>query len=104
MRAPNILRGFDDEMRNGMRDALMHAGIAFRFGCLPTRIQKSADGSLRVTPSDGAVIEVDEALIATGRLPNTKGLGLEASGVELSPAHGAVKVDENLTSSVPSIH
>ena len=37
-------------------------------------------------------------------MPNTKDLGLEAAGVELSPAHGAVKVDENLTSNVPSIH
>ena len=42
-------------------------------------------------------------LIATGRLPNTRGLGLEAVGVTLSP-HGAVKVDEHLTSAVPSIH
>jgi glutathione reductase (NADPH) len=37
-------------------------------------------------------------------LPDTKGLGLEAAGVELNTAHGAVKVDENLTSNVPSIH
>ena len=57
-----------------------------------------------MTLSDGAVIEADQALIATGRLPNTKGLGLEAAGVELSAEHGAVKVDENLTSNVPSIH
>ena len=43
-------------------------------------------------------------MIATGRLPNTKGIGLEPAGVDLSPAHGAVKVDDNLTSNVPSIH
>ena len=57
-----------------------------------------------MTLSDGAVIEADQALIATGRLPNTAGLGLEAAGVALSAQHGAVKVDENLTSNVPSIH
>ena len=61
-------------------------------------------GRLRVALSDGAVVEADQALIATGRLPDTRGLGLEAAGVELSPAHCAVKVDENLTSNVPSIH
>jgi glutathione reductase (NADPH) len=104
MRAPNILRGFDDDMRNGMRDAMASAGVVLRFGCLPTSIEKTPDGALRVTLSDDAVIEVDQALIATGRLPSTRGLGLEAAGVELSPGHGAVKVDENLTSSVPSIH
>jgi glutathione reductase (NADPH) len=104
MRAPNILRGFDDDMRNGMRDAMASAGVIHRFGCLPTSIEKGRDGALRVTLSDDSVIEVDQALIATGRLPNTKGLGLEAAGVELSPAHGAVKVNDNWTSNVPSIH
>jgi glutathione reductase (NADPH) len=59
---------------------------------------------LRVTLSDNSVIDADQALIATGRNPNTKGLGLEGAGVELSAEHGAVKVNENLTSNVPSIH
>jgi glutathione reductase (NADPH) len=104
VRAPNILRGFDDDMRNGMRDAMTRAGVVFRFGSLPTRIEKRGDSSLAVTLSDGAIVEADQALIATGRAPNTKGLGLEAAGVELSAAHGAVKVDDNLTSNVPSIH
>src|SRR5208282_2533526 len=102
MRASNILRGFDEDMRNGMRDAMARAGVVHRFGCLPIRIEREHD--LRVTLSDGAVLEADQALIATGRLPDTKGLGLEAAGVELTAAHGAVKVDANLTSNVPSIH
>ena len=104
MRAPNLLRGFDDDMRNGMRDAMARAGVTFRFGSLPTRLEKRRDGTLSALMSDGAVVEADQALIATGRSPNTKGLGLEAAGVELSAAHCAVKVDENLTSNVPSIH
>ena len=57
-----------------------------------------------MTLSDGSVIEADQALIATGRNPDTKNLGLEAAGVELSAEHGAVKVNEFLTSNVPSIH
>ncbi len=104
MRGPNLLRGFDEDMRNGMRDAMVKAGIVFRFGCLPTSIKKKFNGSLGVTLSDGLVVEADQALFATGRNPNTQGLGLEAAGVELSAEHGAVKVDENLTSNVPSIH
>jgi glutathione reductase (NADPH) len=104
MRGPNLLRGFDDDMRNGMRDAMAKGGVAFRFGCLPTKIEKRSDGGLRVTLSDSSTTEFDQVLLATGRNPNTKGLGLEAAGVELSTAHGAVKVDENSTSTVPSIH
>jgi glutathione reductase (NADPH) len=104
MRGPNLLRGFDEDMRDGMRDAMATAGVVFRFGRLPTSIEKKPDGSLRVTLSDGSVIEADQALIATGRNPDTKNLGLEAAGVELSAEHGAVKVNENLTSNLPSIH
>jgi glutathione reductase (NADPH) len=104
LRGPNLLRGFDEDMREGMRDAMAKAGVAYRFGCLPASIEKKDDGALRVTLSDASVIEVDQVLLATGRNPNTKGLGLEAAGVELSAGHGAVKVNEYLTSSVPSIH
>ena len=103
MRAPNVLRGFDEDMRDGVRDAMARSGVKLRFGCLPARIEKQADGAFSVALSDGPTIDVDQVLIATGRLPNTSGLGLEAAGVTLS-AHGAVKVDEHLTSAVPSIH
>jgi len=103
VRASNVLRGFDDDMREGVRAAMARAGVAQRFGILPRRIEKRRDGSLRVTLSDGEDIDVDQVLVATGRLPHTQGLGLETSGVELSP-HGAIKVDDNLTSAVPSIH
>ncbi|HZZ21632.1 MAG TPA: glutathione-disulfide reductase [Roseiarcus sp.] len=104
MRGPNLLRGFDEDMRNGMRDAMANAGIVHRFGRVPTTIEKERDGSLRVTLSDDSVVEADQALFATGRNPYTKDLGLEAAGVELSAEHGAVKVNENLTSNVPSVH
>ena len=104
MRGANLLRGFDEDMRDGTRDAMANDGVVHRFGCLPTSIEKTPSGVLRVTLSDGSVIEADQALIATGRNPDTKNLGLEAAGVELSAEHGAVKVNENLTSNVPSIH
>ena len=103
VRASNVLRGFDDDMRAGVRDAMARAGVALRFGCLPSRIERQASDALKVTLSDGGVVEADQVLMATGRLPNTRGLGFETAGLELS-AHGAVKVDENLTSAVPSIH
>ncbi len=103
MRAPNVLRGFDEDMRNGVRDAMARGGVALRYGCSPSRIERQAGGSLRVMLSDGAVVDADQVLVATGRAPNTKGLGVEAAGLALS-AHEAVKVDENLTSAVPSIH
>jgi glutathione reductase (NADPH) len=102
MRAGNILRGFDEDMREGLREEMARAGVRFRFGCLPMRIGKSGE-SLRVGLSDGETVEVDQILIATGRKPNTSGLGLEAAGVALDAA-GAVIVDADSTTNVASIH
>lgn len=102
MRADNILRGFDEDMRNGARDALEHAGIKFHFGALPVRVEKLADG-LHVHLSDGTVFVADEILSATGRRPHTVGLGLEAAGVDLKP-DGAVRVDAYSRTNVESIY
>ena len=85
MRAPNVLRGFDEDMSKGVRDAIARSGVTLRFRCLPARIEKRADGAFCVDLTDGGTIEVDQVLIATGRLPNTSGLGLEAAGVTLMP-------------------
>ena len=87
-----------------MRDAMAHDWNRLSVWLPADLDRKKRNGALRVTLSDGSVIEADQALIATGRNPNTKNLGLEAAGVELSAEHGAVKVNEYLTSNVPSIH
>jgi glutathione reductase (NADPH) len=101
-RGDNVLRGFDEDMRAGLRDELCHAGIIFGFGRLPTRIEKR-DGALQVALSNGDNLVVDQVLIATGRRPNTKGLGLENAGVALDAA-GAVKVDAWSATNIPGIH
>jgi glutathione reductase (NADPH) len=101
-RADNILRGFDEDMRAGLRDEMGHAGVMFGFGRLPTRIEKRGDG-LHVALSNGEWLVVDQVLAATGRKPNTRGLGLEKVGVELDEV-GAVKVDAFSATNVPNIH
>ncbi len=102
MRADNVLRGFDADMREGLRDELKRAGVRLRFGALPTRFERR-DGALLATLSDGGALAIDQALVATGRRPNTAGLGLEAAGVALDVT-GAVVVDDRSTSNVASIH
>ena len=102
LRGDNILRGFDEDMRAGLRDEMAHAGVKFHFGRLPSLIRR--DGEVRrVTMTDGETLEVDQVLVATGRSPNTRGLGLEAVGVKLD-GKGAVIVDSRSASSAPSIH
>lgn len=102
-RGDNILRGFDEDIRNRLRDALKEAGIAFRLGCTIERIEELPDGARRAHCATGAPIEADVVLVATGRRPNTRGLGLEKAGVRLG-ALGEIAVDAASASSIPSIH
>ena len=103
LRGSNVLRGFDEDMRAGVRDAMVRAGVAFRFGRVLTRIEKRPGGALHVALDDGSAVEADQVLVATGRRPYTERLGLEAVGVKVTP-HGAILVDQGLTSNVPWLH
>ena len=98
MRGSTILRGFDDDVRQHLREALADAGVAFECGALPVAIVKRGD-VLCVTLSNNSVVDVQQVMMATGRRPNTRGLGLETVGVALD-AEGAVKVDAFSKSSV----
>jgi len=97
-----FLRGFDDDVRTVLAEEMRKQRIDLRFGTDLVSIERRG-GALAATLGDGSVLEVDQVLSATGRLPNTKGLGLEAAGVELD-AFGAVRVDELSCSSAPNIY
>ncbi len=100
-RADNVLRGFDEDVREALRVELQHAGIDVLAGTLPTKIEKKADG-LHVVCSDGETRIFDQILLATGRRPHSRGLGLEAAGVVMDGV-GAIKVDGFSRTNVPSI-
>ena len=101
-RAEAPLRGFDDDLRSRLSDALKDAGVEHRAGVLPTRITKCA-GGLEVEMSDGARLDVDAVLVATGRRPHTQHLGLELAGVA-TRENGAIVVDARSRSNVASIY
>ena len=101
-RGPGILRGFDDDVRRFLAAEMAAAGIDLRLGVGMERI--AAEGPVRrVTLTDGSEAMADVVLYATGRRPNTHGLGLEAAGVALSDS-GAIRVDEWFRTSTPSVH
>jgi glutathione reductase (NADPH) len=102
IRADRILRGFDGEVRSHLQEEMAHRGITFHTGAAPAAIERAGTG-YRVKLVGGAVIETDLVMMATGRAPNTKGLGLERVGVALD-AKGAIKVDEWQRTSVPHIY
>ncbi len=102
-RSDVILRGYDEQIRDRLLQISMTKGIDFRFHAEFRGIEKQADGSLKVSMTNHDDMEVDCVLFATGRVPNTDGLGLAEAGVELD-AKGAVVVGADNKSSVDSIY
>ena len=97
-----FLRGFDDDIRLTLAEEMRKKGIDLRFKTDIVKVDKFKD-SLRATLLDGSVMEADQILYATGRVPKTGGLGLQNAGVEMR-ASGAVIVDPYLRSNVESIY
>ncbi len=101
-RGENILRGFDDDMRNGLRAAYEKRGIRFIFGDVFAGIEKTAKG-LIATTRKGVTLEVDQVMFAIGRSPNVEGLGLDKAGVKLG-LEGVIAVDTESRTNVPHIY
>src|SRR5450830_955117 len=101
-RGKTLLRGMDSELGNFLAEEMRKKGMKILFENNIEALKAVGDAK-QVTLSDGATIEADCVLFATGRHANTAGIGLEKAGVVLTDK-GAVKVDDNFISSVPSIH
>ncbi|WP_158932800.1 glutathione-disulfide reductase [Acidisphaera sp. S103] len=101
-RQPLPLRGFDQDVRESMEEALAAQGIILHPNSTPAKVE--ADGDRRILAlGDGRTLTTDMVFFATGRRANVKGLGLEAAGVELNSKH-AIKVDDQLRTTQPHIY
>src|SRR3546814_9339749 len=101
-RGEQILRGFDHDIRSHLAGELVKSGIDLRLKTDVARLEKQGN-ALLVHLTDGSTMDVDAVMAATGRQPNTNGLGLEAVGVK-TDAEGAVVVNEYSRSSVENIY
>jgi len=102
-RSDQILRGYDESLRDRLLQITMARGIVYRFNCPIQSVEKQANGSLKVSIGKQDPIEADAVLIATGRKPKTEGLGLESAGITLG-AKGEIPVDEYNRTACPSIY
>ncbi len=102
-RSDQLLRGYDEQIRDRLLQISMSKGIEFRFNAPFEKITKNEDDTLHIEMTGCDAIDADLVLFATGRAPNISGLGLELVGVELNDK-GAIKVDEDNKSSVASIY
>lgn len=101
-RGPQLLRGFDSDIRRFLGAEMTRKGIDLRLNAEIVSFERTTAGIL-ATQHDGGSLVVDAVLCATGRVPNVEDLGLEDAGVARR-ADGAVLVDGNYQTSVPSIY
>ncbi|WP_458131786.1 glutathione-disulfide reductase [Pseudomonas sp. R3-41] len=97
-----FLRGFDGAVRKHLAEELQRRGLDLQFNADIQRIDKEADGSLKVTLKDGRTLSTDCVFYATGRRPMLDNLGLENTGVKLDEK-GFVQVNEKYETTEPSI-
>ncbi|MGR3495537.1 FAD-dependent oxidoreductase [Citreimonas sp.] len=132
-RGAQILRGFDEEARGLIADAMKESGIDLHTGTniasmetatgdedpdedtahMSGPIEATRYGKSEPEPGPGVPVRIkgtngqdrvfDMVLFATGRAPNTEDMGLEEAGVTLG-RRGAIEVDEYSQTSVPSIY
>jgi glutathione reductase (NADPH) len=103
-RGERILRGFDEDVRAHVQEEMAKKGVRFLLRSVVAGVERDVRGALVARFAEGhAPIEVDAVMYATGRLPNTRDLGLREAGVELGENREVV-VDRFSASSVPSIY
>ncbi|QDM40193.1 glutathione-disulfide reductase [Altererythrobacter sp. TH136] len=102
-RSDQLLRGYDSALRDRLLQISITKGIDFRFNAQFRSIEQTEDGCLKVSMTNHEDLVVDCVLFATGRVPNTEGLGLEHAGVAVGD-HGEIVVDEYSKTSVGHIY
>lgn len=101
-RGAQILRGFDDEARGLVSEMMIEKGVNLHLGTNVLEMEKR-DGGIWVKCTNGSEMIYNQVMFATGRTPNTDGLGLEAAGVEVG-RKSEIVVDDYSQTKVPSIY
>jgi glutathione reductase (NADPH) len=110
-RGSNVLRGFDEDVRQAVAGSYTNRGIKLMFGDSIRRLERRDGdlcgrdhaGRIKVTTVQGGRLVADQVLLAFGRSPNTTSLGLDRAGVKTG-ADGAIIVDANSRTNIPNIY
>ncbi|AHK44536.1 MULTISPECIES: glutathione-disulfide reductase [Ensifer] len=102
-RGKEILSRFDQDLRRGLHTAMEEKGIRILCEDIIQSVTTDADGKRVAQTMKHGQIAVDQVMLALGRVPNTKGLGLESAGVN-TDERGAIVVDAFSRTSAPGIY
>ena len=101
-RGPKVLRGFDEDLRDALQASMEKKGIRLVLDTVFARCER-VGSKIRAVTMAGEAILADQVMLAIGRKPNTRGLGLEAAGVTVKPS-GHIVVDRYSRTSIPNIY
>lgn len=101
-RGENILRGFDDDVREHLRSEMRGRGITVTCGHTVTAIEKAGDEFV-TRLSDKSTVNSDKVMFAIGRRPNVMGIGIERLNVKIHE-HGGIEVDKFSRTTVANIY
>ncbi|MGX9357296.1 glutathione-disulfide reductase [Roseobacteraceae bacterium S113] len=101
-RGAQVLRGFDDEARGLVAEEMQANGVDLHLGTNILEMRQDPEG-IWVKATNGSEAHFDQVMFATGRNPNTAGLGLEDLGVDVG-RRGEIVVNEYSQTAVPSIY
>jgi len=101
-RGDQILRGFDQDIRDHLSAEIQKKGITLKLETDITEISNSKEGHA-VTFQDGSKQEFSQVMYATGRTPNSENLGLESIGVNLGKK-GEIVVNESSQTNIENIY
>jgi dihydrolipoamide dehydrogenase len=104
---PRLAPGLDGEVAKALQRVLEKQGIAFKLGTKVVKADtKGKSIKLALEPAEGGKsepLECDVVLVAVGRIPNTKGLGLAEAGIK-TDNRGRVVVDERFATGILGIY
>ncbi len=104
VRGSRLLESFDVELTDELAENLHQHGIHCHFANAVTALERADGERVKVLDSSGQSREpFDRVLFATGREPNSDGLGLQAIGVEIDK-HGFIAVDAVQDTAVSNVH
>ncbi|WP_336985050.1 FAD-dependent oxidoreductase [Asaia sp. HN128] len=101
-RGSNIAKQEDDDVAHALRDALVEEGLSFVFDARVERVSGRSGQGVEVILDGGAAVFGSHLLVATGRTPQTKGIGLDIAGVAVDQG-GFITVDASLRTSAAEI-
>jgi len=101
---PHLVPLEDEEVSTELEKAFKKNGIKALTGHKVDSVEATKTGVKVVVSAEGreTTLEAEQALVAIGFRPNSKGLGLEELGVKISE-RGFIEIDERMATNVPGI-